>query len=163
MPDRIPTIFGVGSVLHAVVRRDFRFLWNALELKAMAVVSPHWIPGPYQGHGQRNVAIHVPDCLELQPYYQFICRWASGSDRIGDAAARYLLDSYPYEDWVLTGHSLLQLRNRKCQQSHSQGRRIKEFWDIYPFLPREAPVMCRLCSGLYTMRYYSEHNIASSV
>jgi len=36
----------------------------------------------------------------------------------------------------------------------------KEFWDIYPFLPRETRgYVPAFVAALYTMRYYAEHQI----
>jgi membrane-bound lytic murein transglycosylase D len=78
----------------------------------------------------------------------------------GDAAARYLLDSYRiYEDWVLAIASYnCGIGNVNKAIRRAGGSR--EFWDIYPFLPRETRgYVPAFVAALYTMRYYNEHNI----
>ena len=78
----------------------------------------------------------------------------------GDAAARYLLDSYRiYGDWVLAIASYnCGVGNVNKAIRRAGGSR--EFWDIYPFLPRETRgYVPAFVAALYTMLYYNEHQI----
>ncbi|MGN0189383.1 MAG: LysM peptidoglycan-binding domain-containing protein [Candidatus Cryptobacteroides sp.] len=77
-----------------------------------------------------------------------------------DAAARYLKDSYDiFGDWNLAIASYnCGAGNVSRAIRRSGGKR--EFWDIYPYLPRETRgYVPAFVGALYTMKYYKEHGI----
>lgn len=77
-----------------------------------------------------------------------------------DAAARYLKDSYEiFGDWNLAIASYnCGAGNVNRAIRRSGGKR--EFWDIYPYLPRETRgYVPAFVGALYTMKYYKEHGI----
>lgn len=77
-----------------------------------------------------------------------------------DAAARYLKDSYDiFGDWNLAIASYnCGAGNVNRAIRRSGGKR--EFWDIYPYLPRETRgYVPAFVGALYTMKYYKEHGI----
>ena len=77
-----------------------------------------------------------------------------------DAAARYLRDSYLiFGDWNLAIASY----NCGAGNVNKAIRRAggsKEFWEVYPYLPRETRgYMPSFFAALYAMKYYKEHNL----
>ncbi|HIR34349.1 MAG TPA: LysM peptidoglycan-binding domain-containing protein [Candidatus Coprenecus merdigallinarum] len=77
-----------------------------------------------------------------------------------DAAARYLRDSYLiFEDWNLAIASY----NCGAGNVNKAIRRAggsKEFWEVYPYLPRETRgYVPSFFAALYAMKYYKEHNL----
>ena len=77
-----------------------------------------------------------------------------------EAAAQYLKDSYEiFGDWNLAIASYnCGAGNVNRAIRRSGGKR--EFWDIYPYLPRETRgYVPAFVGALYTMNYYKEHGI----
>ena len=77
-----------------------------------------------------------------------------------DAAARYLRDSYLiFGDWNLAIASY----NCGAGNVNKAIRRAggsKEFWEVYPYLPRETRgYVPSFFAALYAMKYYKEHNL----
>lgn len=76
-----------------------------------------------------------------------------------DAAARYLRDAYAiYGDWALAISSY----NCGTGNVNKAIRRAgsKEFWDIYPYLPRETRgYVPAFVGALYLLNYYREYNL----
>ena len=77
----------------------------------------------------------------------------------GHAAAKYLRDSYSiFKDWSLAIASYncgIGNVNKAIRRAGS-----REFWDIYPFLPRETRgYVPAFVGALYTLNYYKEHQI----
>lgn len=84
--------------------------------------------------------------------------------KAADAAARYLRDSYSiFGDWNLA------IASYNCGPGNvnkairrSGGHR--EFWEIWPFLPRETrSYVPAFVGALYTLNYYREHGITPEV
>lgn len=161
MPDRIPTILGLAQYYMPLFEEIFDSYEMPLELKAMAVIESALNP-------------RAVSRARAKGMWQFMYRTALNynltinsyvDERLdpivsGDAAARYLLDSYRiYEDWVLAIASYnCGIGNVNKAIRRAGGSR--EFWDIYPFLPRETRgYVPAFVAALYTMRYYNEHNI----
>ena len=76
------------------------------------------------------------------------------------AAARYLRDSYLiFGDWTLAIASY----NCGAGNVNKAIRRAggsKDFWDVYPYLPRETRgYVPSFFAALYAMKYYKEHNL----
>ena len=76
------------------------------------------------------------------------------------AAAKYLKDSYKiYGDWALAISSYncgIGNVNKAIRRSGGS----KEFWKIYPYLPRETRgYLPSFVAALYTLNYYKEHNL----
>lgn len=161
MPDRIPTILGLAQYYMPLFEEIFNSYDMPLELKAMAVIESALNPRAvskaratgmwqfmYRTARNYNLTINSYVDERLDPIVS------------GDAAARYLLDSYRiYGDWVLAIASY----NCGVGNVNKAIRRAGgscEFWDIYPFLPRETRgYVPAFVAALYTMRYYNEHMI----
>ena len=76
-----------------------------------------------------------------------------------EAAAQYLLDAYEiYGDWNLAIASYNCGAGNVNKAIRRSGSR--QFWDLYPYLPRETRGYGPAFVGaLYTMKYYKEHGI----
>lgn len=75
------------------------------------------------------------------------------------AAAKYLKDSYSiFGDWLLAIASYNcgpGNVNKAIRRANS-----REFWDVYPYLPRETRgYVPSFVAALYTLHYYKEHRI----
>ena len=77
-----------------------------------------------------------------------------------DAAARYLRDSYLiFGDWALAIASY-NCGAGNVNKAIRRSGGSKDFWEIYPFLPRETRgYVPSFFAALYAMKYYKEHNL----
>ena len=161
MPDRIPTILGLAQYYMPFFEEIFNAYDMPVELKAMAVIESALNPRAVSraratGMWQFMYRTALNYNLTINSYVdERLDPWVSG-----DAAARYLMDSYRiFGDWVLAIASY----NCGAGNVNKAIRRAggsKEFWEIYPFLPRETRgYVPAFVAALYTMRYYAEHQI----
>jgi len=76
------------------------------------------------------------------------------------AAARYLSDSYKrFGDWGLVIASY-NCGPENVQKAITRAGGSKDYWEIYPYLPRETRgYVPAFIAANYIMRYYCEHNI----
>ncbi|MFY9116788.1 MAG: LysM peptidoglycan-binding domain-containing protein, partial [Bacteroidales bacterium] len=161
MPDRIPTILGLAQYYMPFFEEIFHDYDMPIELKAMAVIESALNPRAVSraratGMWQFMYRTALNYNLTINSYVdERLDPWVSG-----DAAARYLMDSYRiFGDWTLAIASY----NCGAGNVNKAIRRAggsQEFWDIYPFLPRETRgYVPAFVAALYTMRYYAEHQI----
>lgn len=77
----------------------------------------------------------------------------------GHAAAKYMKDSYSiFGDWLLAIASYNCGAGNVNKAIRRAGSR--EFWDVYPYLPRETRgYVPSFVAALYTLNYYKEHRI----
>ena len=77
-----------------------------------------------------------------------------------EAAAQYLRDHYAiFGDWSLTIASYNCGAGNVMKAMRRSGGK-KDFWDIYPYLPRETRgYVPAFVAALYTLKYYNEHGI----
>lgn len=80
--------------------------------------------------------------------------------KAADAAARYLLDAYNrFGDWSLAISSYNCGSGNVVRAIERAGS--KEYWDIYPYLPKETRgYVPAFVGALYTTKYYKEHGIS---
>lgn len=81
-------------------------------------------------------------------------------EKAADAAARYMIDSYKVlGDWILTIASYnCGLGNVNKAIRRAGGHR--DFWSVYPFLPRETRgYVPAFVGAMYAMNYYKEYGI----
>ena len=76
------------------------------------------------------------------------------------AAARYLRDSYLiFGDWSLAIASY-NCGAGNVNKAIRRSGGSKDFWEIYPYLPRETRgYVPSFFAALYAMKYYKEHNL----
>lgn len=161
MPNRIPTILGLAQYYMPLFEEIFQAYDMPLELKAMAVIESALNPRAvsraratgmwqfmYRTALNYNLTINSYVDERLDPMVS------------GDAAARYLMDSYRiFGDWILAIASY-NCGTGNVNKAIRRAGGSREFWDIYPFLPRETRgYVPAFVAALYTMRYYHEHQI----
>ena len=80
-------------------------------------------------------------------------------EKAADAAARYLMDAYNvFGDWTLAISSYNCGPGNVNKAIRRAGRR--DFWSIYPYLPRETRgYMPAFVGAMYAMTYYREYGI----
>lgn len=82
-----------------------------------------------------------------------------------EAAARYLKQLYDiYNDWSLAiaAYNCGPGNVNKAMRRAGEGK--KDFWEIYPYLPRETRgYVPAFISAVYAMNYYDRHNISPTL
>ncbi len=165
MADRIPTILGLAQYYMPIFEEMFDQYDMPLELKAMAVIESALNP-------------RAVSRAKAKGMWQFMYRTALSYKlvinsyvderfdpvRSCQAAAQYLRDSYAvFGDWALAIASY----NCGVGNVNKAIRRAggsQNFWDIYPYLPRETRgYVPAFVAALYVMHYYPEHQIKPQV
>ncbi len=85
--------------------------------------------------------------------------------RSSEAAARYLRQLYEiYKDWSLAIAAYNCGPGNVNKAMRRAGEEGKDFWSIYPYLPRETRgyVPCFI-AATYVMNYYNKHNISPAL
>ncbi len=161
MPEKISTILGLAQYYMPIFEEVFDAYDMPLELKAMAVIESALNPRAVsraraKGMWQFMYRTALSYKLTINSYVD------ERLDPIvsAHAAARYLMDSYRiYGDWILAIASY-NCGTGNVNKAIRRAGGSREFWDIYPFLPRETRgYVPAFVAALYTMRYYPEHQI----
>lgn len=161
IPTKMEQILGLANYYMPIIEEILDSYDLPLELKAMAVIESALNP---KARSRANA----------KGMWQFIYGTArkynltinSYIDERYDpikathAAAQYLKDSYMIlGDWALAIASYncgISNVNKAIRRSGGS----KEFWEIYPYLPRETRgYVPSFFAALYTMTYYKEHNL----
>ena len=161
MGAKIENIIGLCSYYMPIFQETFNRYDLPEELKAMAVIESALNPTAVSRVGAKGMwqfmystakmyGLHIDSFVDerLDPV------------KSADAAARYLRDAYNiFGDWNLAIASYncgAGNVNRAIRRSGGS----REFWDIWPFLPRETRgYVPAFVGALYTMKYYKEHSI----
>ena len=160
MPTRIPAILGLAAYYMPIFEEIFDFHDLPLELKVMAIIESALNPtavskAKARGMWQFMLTAARQYDLTITSYvderYDFIAS--------GHAAAKYLKDAYTvFGDWPLAIASYncgVGNVNKAIRRAGS-----REFWSVYPFLPRETRgYVPYFVAALYTLTYYKEHGI----
>ena len=158
MPAKMSTILSLSTYYFPIFEEVFAKYNLPLELKYMAVVESALNPTAYSRAGARGP-------------WQFIYSTARNYglkinsfvdermdvEKATDAAARYLSDAYRiFGDWALAISSYnCGAGNVNKAIKRSGGK--KDFWSIYPYLPRETRgYMPAFVGAMYAMTYYRE-------
>ena len=158
MPAKMSTILSLSTYYFPIFEEVFAKYNLPLELKYMAVVESALNPTAYSRAGARGP-------------WQFIYSTARNYglkinsfvdermdvEKATDAAARYLSDAYRiFGDWALAISSYnCGAGNVNKAIKRSGGK--KDFWSIYPYLPREMRgYMPAFVGAMYAMTYYRE-------
>ncbi len=80
------------------------------------------------------------------------------------AAARYLRDLYTiFDDWSLV-IAAYNCGPNKVNQAIHRAKGVVDYWQIYPYLPKEARgYVPAFIAAIYIMNYYCEHNICPMI
>lgn len=160
IPNKIEVILGLSRYYMPIFEEIFDEYDMPKELKVMAIIESALNPKAVSRAKARGM-------------WQFMYRTALQYDltinsyvderydpiKSGHAAARYLQDAYNiFGDWNLAIASYNCGAGNVNKAIRRAGSR--EFWDIYPFLPRETrSYVPSFVAALYTLNYYKEHRI----
>jgi membrane-bound lytic murein transglycosylase D len=165
MPTKMGEILGLCNYYMPIFQEVFDRYDMPEELKAMAVIESALNPVAVSRAGAKGA-------------WQFMYGTAKMYDlkidsyvderldpvKSADAAARYMKDAYRiFGDWNLAIASYnCGAGNVNKAIRRSGGSR--DFWKIYPYLPRETRgYVPAFVGALYAMNYYKEHNITPKV
>ena len=154
MPTKMGHILGLCRYYMPIFEEVFNKYDMPLELKYMAVIESALNPVAVSRAGAKGM-------------WQFMYKTARDyvDERLdpvasADAAARFLSDSYAiFGDWNLAISSYnCGAGNVNKAIRRSGGKR--DFWSIYPYLPRETRgYVPAFVGAMYAIRYYKEHGI----
>ena len=160
MKSGMKRIIGLSSYYMPIFQETFDRHGLPEELKAMAIIESALNPTAVSRAGAKGMwqfmyntakiyGLHIDSFVDerLDPV------------KSADAAARYLKDAYKiFGDWNLA------IASYNCGAGNVQ-KAIKragsrQFWDIWPFLPREPRGdVPAFVGALYAMKYHKEHSI----
>ncbi len=165
MPDKMERILGLATYYIPIFEEIFDQYDMPLELTAMAVI-------------ESALDAKAVSRARAKGMWQFMYSTAkryglninSFVDERFDpiasahAAAKYLRDSYLiFGDWTLAIASY-NCGAGNVNKAIRRSGGSKDFWEIYPYLPRETRgYVPSFFAALYTMRYYKEHNLTPQV
>lgn len=161
MPERMAHMLGLCEYYMPIFQETFDRYDMPEELKAMAIIESAMNPLAVSRAGAKGMWQFMYQTAKIYGL-QIDSFVDERLDPIksADAAARYLMDSYEiFGDWNLAIASYnCGAGNVRKAIRRSGGSR--EFWDIWPYLPRETRgYVPAFVGALYTLNYYQEHGI----
>ena len=160
MPTKMGHILGLSSYYMPIFEDIFNRYGLPQELKAMAIIESSLNPVAVSRAGAKGMWQFMYNTaktygLKIDSYVDE----RLDVEKAADAAARYLLDAYNiFGDWCLAISSYncgAGNVNKAIKRAGS-----KDFWAIYPYLPRETRgYMPAFVGALYAMTYYKEYGI----
>ncbi len=160
MPTKAGHILGLSSYYLPIFEEIFDYYGLPKELKAMAIIESALNPvavsrARAKGMWQFMYRTALQYNLKINSYVD------ERLDPIAatHAAAKYLRDSYTiFGDWFLAISSYncgVGNVNKAIRRAGS-----RDFWKIYPYLPRETRgYVPSFIAALYMLEYYKEHNL----
>jgi len=161
MPTKMSHILGLCEYYMPKFQEIFNKYDLPEELKAMAIIESALNPLAISRVGAKGMwqfmyatakmyGLHIDSFVDER----------NDPFKSADAAARYLQDAYEiFGDWNLAIASYncgAGNVNRAIRRSGGH----RDFWTIYPYLPRETRgYVPAFVGALYTMKYYKEHGI----
>lgn len=161
MPSRMPKILGLAQYYMPLFEEILNEHDVPEELKAMAVIESALNPTAVSRAGAKGMWQFMYSTAKLYGLHidSFVDERLDPV-KSAHAAAEYLKDAYNiFGDWNLAIASYnCGAGNVNRAIRRSGGKR--NFWDIYPYLPRETRgYVPAFVGALYTMTYYKEHGI----
>ena len=160
MPSKARNILGLSEFYLPMFEEVFDYYGLPKELKAMAIIESALNPTATsrvraRGMWQFMYRTALQYNLKINSYIDERLDPLASTH----AAAKYLRDSYTiYGDWFLAISSYncgVGNVNKAIRRAGS-----KDFWKIYPYLPRETRgYVPSFIAALYLLEYYKEHNI----
>ena len=160
MPSKARNILGLSEFYLPMFEEVFDYYGLPKELKAMAIIESALNPTATsrvraRGMWQFMYRTALQYNLKINSYVDERLDPLASTH----AAAKYLRDSYTiYGDWFLAISSYncgVGNVNKAIRRAGS-----KDFWKIYPYLPRETRgYVPSFIAALYLLEYYKEHNI----
>ncbi len=160
MPSKASHILGLSSYYLPMFEEVFDYYGLPKELKAMAIIESALNPTATsrvraRGMWQFMYRTALQYNLKINSYIDERLDPLASTH----AAAKYLRDSYTiFGDWFLAISSYncgIGNVNKAIRRAGS-----RDFWKIYPYLPRETRgYVPSFIAALYMLEYYKEHNI----
>ena len=161
MPTKMARILGLSTYYLPIFEDIFNRYGLPLELKAMAIIESALNPVAVSRAGAKGMWQFMYNTaktygLRIDSYVDE----RLDVEKAADAAARYLRDQYNiFGDWCLA----ISAYNCGAGNVNKAIRRAggrKDFWSIYPYLPKETRgYMPAFVGALYAMTYYKEYGI----
>lgn len=161
MPAKMARILGLSTYYLPIFEDIFNRYGLPLELKAMAIIESALNPVAVSRAGAKGMWQFMYNTaktygLRIDSYVDE----RLDVEKAADAAARYLRDQYNiFGDWCLA----ISAYNCGAGNVNKAIRRAggrKDFWSIYPYLPKETRgYMPAFVGALYAMTYYKEYGI----
>ena len=160
MKSGMKRIIGLSSYYMPIFQETFDRHGLPEELKAMAIIESALNPTAVSRAGAKGMWQFMYNTAKLYGLHidSFVDERLDPV-KSADAAARYLKDAYKiFGDWNLA------IASYNCGAGNVQ-KAIKragsrQFWDIWPFLPRETRgYVPAFVGALYALKYHKEHGI----
>lgn len=161
IPNKTEVILGLSTYYMPLFEEIFDSYGLPLELKSMAIIESALNPKAVsrvnaKGMWQFMYGTAIRYKLTINSYVD------ERLDPIksGYAAAQYLRDSYLiFGDWVLAIASY-NCGPGNVNKAIRRSGGSKDFWEIYPYLPRETRgYIPSFIAALYVLNYYKEHQL----
>jgi membrane-bound lytic murein transglycosylase D len=161
MPTKMGHILGLSTYYLPIFEDIFNRYGLPQELKAMAIIESALNPIAVSRAGAKGMwqfMYHTAKTygLRIDSYIDE----RLDVEKAADAAARYLLDQYNiFGDWCLA-ISAYNCGAGNVNKAIKRAGGRKDFWSVYPFLPKETRgYMPAFVGALYAMTYYKEYGI----
>ena len=161
MPQRMPYMLGLCKYYMPIFEEIFDKYGLPVELKAMAVIESSMNPRAESRVGAKGMwqfmygtaksyDLHVDSFVDERMDPVKSC----------EAAAEYLADAYNmFGDWNLAIASY-NCGAGNVRKAIKRAGGSRQFWDIWPYLPRETrSYVPAFVGALYTLEYYKEHGL----
>ena len=161
MPTKMGRILGMANYYMPIFEEAFARYEMPLELKYMSIIESALEPTARSRAGALGIWQFMYTTgrsygLKITSYVDE----RMDVEKAADAAARYLLDAYKiFGDWCLAISSYnCGAGNVNKAIRRAGGKR--DFWSIYPYLPRETRgYMPAFVGAMYAMTYYKEYGL----
>ena len=161
MPTKMGHILGLSTYYLPIFEDIFNRYGLPQELKAMAIIESALNPVAVSRAGAKGMWQFMYNTaktygLRIDSYVDE----RLDVEKAADAAARYLLDQYNiFGDWCLA-ISAYNCGAGNVNKAIKRAGGRKDFWSVYPFLPKETRgYMPAFVGALYAMTYYKEYGI----
>ncbi len=161
MPDRMSRVMGLSNYYFPMFEEVLNRYGLPLELKYMAVIESMLNPVATSRAGARGIWQFMYSTarnygLEINSFVDE----RLDVEKAMDAAARYLRDAYKiFGDWALAISSYNCGAGNVSKAIRRAGG-SRDFWSIYPYLPRETRgYVPAFVGAMYAMTYHKEYGI----
>ena len=160
MPTKMGHILGLSTYYFPIFEETFNRYGLPEELKYMSIIESALNPVAVSRAGAKGIwqFMHNTGKSYGLKINSFVDE-RMDVEKAVDAAARYLLDAYNiFGDWCLAISSYNCGSGNVNKAIRRAGRR--DFWSIYPFLPKETRgYVPAFVGAMYAMTYYKEYGL----